>query len=93
MAASSSARRRASRSGSKVITDPGKLGPDLLEPLRKRLAVLLGHSTIVPGRSRTVRPLVGYDAQSDVDTSCETREIDGLGRAVEARPPTGYEHR
>src|ERR671930_236040 len=40
--ASSSAARAASESGSKVITDPGELGPDLLQLLVERLR-LLGH--------------------------------------------------
>ena len=42
MASSSSARRRVSASGSKVITDPGELGPDLLEALIEA-ALVLGH--------------------------------------------------
>src|SRR5262245_7651928 len=46
---SSSVRRRARPSGSKVITDPGELGPDLLETLVERLAVNLGHAAMVPG--------------------------------------------
>jgi hypothetical protein len=40
MASSSSARRRVSASGSKVITDPGELGPDLLEALIEAALVL-----------------------------------------------------
>jgi hypothetical protein len=43
MASSSSARRRLSASGSKVITDPGELGPDLLEALIEA-ALVLGHA-------------------------------------------------
>src|SRR2546423_12894846 len=43
---SSSARRALSVSGSKVITDPGELGPDLLELLLQRLCGL-AHA---PGR-------------------------------------------
>src|SRR5947209_17578628 len=39
---SSSASRAASASGSKVITDPGELGPDLLELLRQGYG-RLGH--------------------------------------------------
>src|SRR5262245_47814904 len=47
---SSSASRRSSRSGSKVITDPAELGPDLLE-LILEAAFGLGHSPIVPART------------------------------------------
>src|SRR6266540_4287091 len=47
MRASSSVRRAASASGSKVITDPGQLGPDLLELLLERLRVFLGHVPMV----------------------------------------------
>src|SRR3970282_3045867 len=43
IASSSSSRRRARRSGSKVITDPGELGPDLLEALIEALR-RLGHA-------------------------------------------------
>src|SRR5262245_45167471 len=43
---SSSPSRRSSRSGSKVITDPAELGPDLLELLLDG-AVALGHGTIL----------------------------------------------
>src|ERR1700745_3687902 len=42
MADSSSARRSIRRAGSKVITDPGKLGPDLIELLGERYD-LFGH--------------------------------------------------
>jgi hypothetical protein len=41
--ASSSVRRAASASGSKVITDPGQLGPDFLELFAQRLCVLVCH--------------------------------------------------
>src|SRR5207249_12189667 len=41
---SCSAIRRLSPSGSKVITDPGELGPDLLELLLQRLLRRLAHS-------------------------------------------------
>ena len=51
IASSSSPRRRVSRSGSKVITDPGELGPDLLQSLVERLAVDLGHAPSVAGRA------------------------------------------
>jgi hypothetical protein len=34
-------------SGSKVITDPGELGPDFLELFAQRLCVLFGHTAIV----------------------------------------------
>src|SRR3990170_5486577 len=51
IASSSSSRRRARPSGSKVITDPGELGPDLLEALIEALR-RLGHA---PKRSRAVR--------------------------------------
>src|SRR6187551_1810959 len=47
IASSSSPRRCVSRSGSKVITDPGELGPDLLQALVERLAVGLGHESRV----------------------------------------------
>src|SRR5436305_9403742 len=47
--ASSSARRIASASGSKVITDPREAGSDLLELLAQRLVVLLGHAAMVAG--------------------------------------------
>jgi hypothetical protein len=47
MAFSSSTRRAARPSGSKVITDPGKLGPDLLQALVERLAVYVGHARSV----------------------------------------------
>src|SRR6188508_2475954 len=46
--ASSSAARVARRSGSKVITDPVELGPDLLQALGKRGGV--GHAAMVPGQ-------------------------------------------
>jgi hypothetical protein len=50
MAASSSAVRLLSLSGSKVITDPGELDPHLLELLVERLSGRrLRHATIVPG--------------------------------------------
>ena len=54
IASSSSTRRVARRSGSKVITDPGELGPDLLQALVERLAVYVGHGakrTEVPCRT------------------------------------------
>src|SRR4029077_14107313 len=41
MASSSSAARAVRRSGSKVITDPGELGPDLLELRVERLLLCL----------------------------------------------------
>ena len=43
---SSSSRRATSVSGSKVITDPGELGPDLLELLLQRGA-LVGHASML----------------------------------------------
>src|SRR5437764_4713 len=43
MSPSSSTRRAASASGSKVITDPREAGSDLLELRFERLGVLLGH--------------------------------------------------
>src|SRR5262249_9484444 len=47
---SSSARRAASRSGSKVITDPVELGPDLLELLLQACA-FVGHPSDGSGRT------------------------------------------
>jgi hypothetical protein len=47
MRASRSATRTLSESGSKVITDPGELGPDLLQALVERLAVYVGHGESV----------------------------------------------
>src|ERR687892_718197 len=44
---SSSARRAVKASGSKVITDPVQLGPDLLELLLERLRAFLGHAPMV----------------------------------------------
>src|SRR5262249_3093738 len=49
---SSSSRRAASASGSKVITDPGELGPDLLELLGERLVVLRLHAHCGDGTGR-----------------------------------------
>src|SRR5438093_8732624 len=52
---SSSARRAVSASGSKVITDPGQLGPDLLELLLERLRAFFGHASMLancPGHAR-----------------------------------------
>src|SRR5262245_47432266 len=46
ISASSSPSRRSSRSGSKIITDPAELGPDLLELLLDG-AVAFGHVTIL----------------------------------------------
>src|SRR5438874_10170086 len=43
MSPSSSTRRAASASGSKVITDPREAGSDLLELRFERLGVLVGH--------------------------------------------------
>jgi len=43
MAASSSSFRVLSRAGSKVLTNPGELGSELLELLVERLVLLLGH--------------------------------------------------
>ena len=39
--------RASRRSGSKVITDPGELGPDLLELLVERLVRRFGHAASV----------------------------------------------
>ena len=47
MAASSSCWRVVSEAGSKVLTNPGKLGSELLEQLREGLVLLDGHPTIV----------------------------------------------
>src|SRR3954452_24925021 len=44
---SSCARRAASASGSKVITDPRQAGSDLLELRFERLGVLVGHAPMV----------------------------------------------
>jgi len=49
MAASSSALRVVSLAGSKVLTDPGKLGPELLELLVERESLFLGHARMLPG--------------------------------------------
>src|SRR6266508_3336298 len=46
--ASNSCRRAASASGSKVITDPGELGPDFLQLIVERLRTLFGHASMVP---------------------------------------------
>ena len=59
IASSSSTRRVARRSGSKVITDPGELGPDLLQALVERLAVGVRHAPSVPGRCRLGRTAHG----------------------------------
>src|SRR3970282_2168857 len=55
IASSSSSRRRARRSGSKVITDPGELGPDLLEALIEALR-RLGHAPMVAAPPEGVIP-------------------------------------
>src|SRR5918996_2292499 len=60
MRASSSRTRSATRSGSKVITDPGELGPDLLELSLQRLSGL-GHVfdaswLLPPTREAQARP-------------------------------------
>ena len=47
MAVSSSSWRAVSETGSKVLTNPVKLGSELLEQLRERLILLDGHATIV----------------------------------------------
>src|SRR5438094_3641336 len=47
MRCSSWARRAVSASGSKVITDPGELGPDLLELLLERLCAFFGHVSML----------------------------------------------
>src|SRR5919198_5904411 len=74
--ASSSAARAASESGSKVITDPGELGPDLLQLLVERLR-LLGHGMIVAS------PVTGHSPCGTVPTSrCG---LDGARRVAEAR--------
>ena len=57
MASSSSATRAFSASGSKVITDPGKLGPDFLQLLVERKRRRLGHAGDGTGLTRdTSRP-------------------------------------
>src|SRR5438876_11444783 len=50
IAPSSSAARASRRSGSKVITDPGKLGPDLPELFFERLIGGVGHPDRLSGR-------------------------------------------
>src|SRR5690349_16995946 len=55
MPSSSSERRAASASGSKVITDPGQPGSDLLELLAQRLVVLLGHGAMVAAATGALR--------------------------------------
>ena len=51
MAASSSAARVVSASGSKVLTDPGKLGPELLELVGERDVDCVGHAPSAYRRS------------------------------------------
>src|SRR6476469_2979237 len=75
MASSSSARRCARPSGSKVITDPGELGPDLLQTLVERLALEFGHPSSLDARQvgsrvreearRGMSPLRGGAAESN----------------------------
>jgi hypothetical protein len=48
MAVSSSAIRAVSASGSKVVTDPGKPGPELVELLCDGRVDGVGHRAIVP---------------------------------------------
>jgi DNA-binding XRE family transcriptional regulator len=59
-------------SGSKVITDPGELGPDLLEALGEALC-RLGHVAIVPPAndrsSRWVLPFIAVLLYSEIEIS------------------------
>src|SRR5579862_4986908 len=71
MVCSSSAWRCSKRSGSKVITDPGKLGPDLLELLLQRAGVD-GHRSIVAGRDFHERPPTRFVTRA-VDNSPRSR--------------------
>src|SRR6478672_3823475 len=78
---SSSARRAASASGSKVITDPGELGPDLLHALVEWLAVGLGHAASVAA------PWVGIsslDIGDDVHVSARSGEVECLAVAPDS---------
>src|SRR6187455_2186248 len=75
---SSSTRRAASASGSKVITDPGELGPDLLQSLVERLAVDLGHAPSLAGPGVSASAL---DVDDDCDAPDRSREVEGLSVA------------
>ncbi len=82
IADSSSARRSFRRAGSKVITDPGKLGPDLLELVGQRYE-LVGHGESMlpvaycpwqrlyflpePHQQGSLRPMLSC---SDLTTGC-----------------------
>ena len=46
-----------SLAGSKVLTDPGKLGPELLELLIERKSVFLGHARMLPGGRPRLPPV------------------------------------
>ena len=54
MAVSSSSWRAVSETGSKVLTNPVKLGSELLEQLRERLILLDGHVSIVAAMPRSL---------------------------------------
>src|SRR6187455_1596990 len=74
--ASSSAARLASPSGSKVITDPVELGPDLLQALGKRGGV--GHPAMVAAPTDQSEPshvqcLALDRSGSDLRESCRGR--------------------
>ena len=62
MASSSPATRAFSASGSKVITDPGKLGPDFLQLLVKRKRRRLGHAGDGTGLTRDTASRSGFRA-------------------------------
>src|SRR5919201_5761383 len=98
--ASSSARRAASASGSKVITDPREAGSDLLELLAQRLVVLLGHAAMLPPAAVGLAPhkrferARGADLEGEVDAAAD-RGLDAqhlvgpLGHARARRRPIG----
>src|ERR671930_361940 len=75
---SSSARRAASASGSKVITDPREAGSDLLQLLLQRLRLLLGHGhRLAGGQDRDVERSRFGDEALDLPTrgGCELARL------------------
>jgi hypothetical protein len=84
MAFSSSAPRLARPSGSKVITDPGELGPDLLEALIEALR-RLGHAAMVA--TARVGPLPGDSSRPTVGKVALL--IDVAVRCTYSRLPSG----
>src|SRR5688500_18771932 len=85
-ASSRSLRRVPRRSGSKVIPDPGELGPDLLEALVERLAVGVRHPgdgteatrgwprSVRELRPRQIRAERGHVARELLVRSCDVQD-------------------